>query len=208
VSEKEGVVMIPHMHDDKTQGEEQLPSPVENKQMAAPLEKRSKPTPASPKRWIGVLLSILGIVLALAGGFVIAWPWRYMGVSETNAFLISVLFGGGGFLIFVGAALFRSWWALLIVSVAWVVGWILAGGILSPLVYGWYCGNIADPCTYSHWYGPGWSAVQALFETGVIWRDMGTWLPIAFVPLLICTVLGAWVGVFLNNWWKKRRQQR
>jgi len=63
--------MILHMHDDKTQGEEWLSPPAENKPMGAPLEKQPEPTPASPRRWKGVLLSILGIVLPFAGGFLI-----------------------------------------------------------------------------------------------------------------------------------------
>ena len=84
--------MIPQKHDNKTQGEEQLPSPVENKQIATPLQKRSKPTPASPRRWIGVLLSILGIVLPFAGGFLIGWPWQYIGSAEM-IFFWPLIFG-------------------------------------------------------------------------------------------------------------------
>ncbi|GEM_PF-2966558 len=203
--------MIPHMHDDKTQSEEQILSPVENKQMATPLEKRSKPTPAPPKRWIGVLLTILGIFLALAGGFLSAWPWMNMGVSETIGLINILLFVGIALSVVVGAALLRSWWALLIVPIAFVAGAILAGYILDPLIYGWNCVSVEElhficPPLALNSYVPGWSAVQAKFES--FWIDMSTWLPIMIWPLLIGTALGAWLGVSLNKGWKKRRQQR
>jgi len=201
--------MIPHMHDDKTQNEEQILSPVENKQMATPLEKRSKPTPASPKRWIGVLLSILGMVLAVAGGFLYGWPWWNMGVSETNWSFYTLLFVGIALSVVVGAALLRSWWALLIVPIACVAGAILAGYILDPLIYGWTCVSVEElhficPPLALNAYVPGWSAVQAKF--GSFWIDMSTWLPIMIWPLLIGTALGAWLGVSLNKRWKKRGQ--
>ena len=202
--------MIPQLYDDKTQGEEQMLPPVENKQMATPLEKRSKPTLASPRRWIGVLLSILCIVFPFAGGFLIGWPWQYRDAVEMNEFFIIMIFGGEALAVFIGAraSLLRSWWALLIVPVAWSAGWIMAGQILLPLVYGWSCGNISDiTCPSSGLYDPGWSALQAWFETGIMWRDLGIWLLLAILPIILCTVLGAGVGVFLREWLGKRRQQ-
>jgi hypothetical protein len=204
------MVMIPQLHDNKTQGEEQIPSPVENKQMPTPLGKRSEPAPASPQRWIGVLLFILSIVLPFAGGFLIGWPWQYRDAVEMNEFIIIMIFGGVALAVFVGAraSLLRSWWALLIVPVAWSAGWILARHILLPLVYGWYCGYISDiTCPYSGLYDPGWSALQAWFETGIIWRNLGIGLPIAILPIILCTALGAGVGIFLREWLGKRRQQ-
>lgn len=202
--------MIPQLYDNKTQGEEQLLPPVESRQMATPLEKRSKPTLASPRRWIEVLLSILCIVLPFAGGFLIGWPWQYRDAVEKNEFFIIMIFGGVALAVFIGAraSLLRSWRTLLIVPVAWSAGWILAGNILSPLVYGWYCGNISDTtCPSSGSYNPGWSALQSWFETGIIWRDLGTWLPLAILPIVLCTALGAGVGVILYEWLEKRRQQ-
>jgi len=202
--------MISQLHEDKTQGEEQLPSPVENKQMATPLEKRFEPTSSSPQRWIGILLFILSIVLPFAGGFLIGWPWQYRDAVEMNEFFIIMIFGGEILAVFVAAraSLLRSWWALLIVPVAWSAGWIMAGHILLPLVYGWYCRNISDiTCPYSGSYDPGWSALQAWFETGIIWRDLGIWLPLAILPIILCTALGAGVGVFLRKWLGKQWQQ-
>jgi hypothetical protein len=86
--------MIPQLYDDKTQGEEQIPPPLENRQMATPLENRSKPTPSSPQRWIEVLLSILCILLPFAGGFLIGWPWQYRDAVEMNEFFIIMIIAG------------------------------------------------------------------------------------------------------------------
>ena len=38
------------MHDDKIEGEEQLPSPTEEKQTGAPFEEQQKQTPPRPQR--------------------------------------------------------------------------------------------------------------------------------------------------------------
>jgi hypothetical protein len=198
--------MILHMHDDKTQGEEWLSPPAENKHMGAPLEKRPEPTPASPRRWKGVLLSILGIGLPFVVGFLNGWPWQYMSESavQTNSFLNAVLLVGIALSAFVGAALLRSWWAILIVPVSCIAGWILAG-ILSLLVYGWYCGNIPDiTCPASGWYGPGWSALQALSETGVLWRELSSFLLWGVPLLLFLATCGVFYSGRLSNWLQQR----
>lgn len=192
--------MISQMHDDKTQGEEQLLPPVENKPIATPLvEKPSQPTPATPRRWIGVLLLILGILLPFAGGFLAGWPWYRFGYE--GDFIPPLPFWGTVLSLVVGAALLRSWWAVLIVPVVWSAGSTLAGYILQPFLWGWDCTlvtNITCPGAYS----PGWSAVQAMLGSGLLWRELGFLLP----PLLACATLGAGIGVALSNWLKKPRQ--
>jgi hypothetical protein len=195
------------MHDDNIQGEEQLSPPAENKPMGAYLEKRTEPTPASPRRWKGVLLSILGIVLPFAGGFLIGWPRQYG--ESSDIFFIGL---GVGLLVVVGAVMFRSWWAIEIVPVAFIAGGILAGYIVSPLVQGWYCGNIPGiTCPASSWYSPGWSAVQAYFETGVLSIELSTLWPVILLLIFLATY-GAKNVVFsrgrLSNWLQQRRQQR
>jgi hypothetical protein len=202
--------MILQMHDDKTQGEEQLSPPAENKHMGTPLEKRPEPTPASSRRWNGILLSTLGIVLAFVGGFLIVWPWQYMSESavQTNSILNAVLLVGFAISVFVGAVLLRSWLALLIVLVACIAGWILAM-VLSPLVYGWYCGNIPNiTCPASGWYSPGWSALQALSETGVLWRGLSSFLLWGVPLLLFLATCGVFYSGRLSNWLQRRWQQR
>jgi hypothetical protein len=195
--------MILQMHDDKTQGEEQLPSPVENKQMGTPLEKGPEPTPASPRRWKGVLLSILGIVLPFIGGFLIVWPWQY---GDSPVILFMVL--GVGLSVFVGAAMLRSWWAMTIVPAAFIAGEILARNIVYPLVQGWYCGNIPGiTCPASGWYSPGWSAVQASFEIGFLWKELANIVLVIGLVLLLAG-FGAAIGVFyrgrMSNWLQQR----
>ncbi|MGZ3623630.1 MAG: hypothetical protein ACXVCM_21475 [Ktedonobacteraceae bacterium] len=64
--------MIPHMDDDKIEGEEQLPSPIEEKQTGAPLEEQQKQTPPRPQRGRQWLMRILGVALPLVGGFLIS----------------------------------------------------------------------------------------------------------------------------------------
>ena len=180
--------MILQMHDDKTQGEEWLSPPAENKQMGAPLEKQSEPTPSPPKRWIGVLLSILGIVLAFAGGFLFGWPWQYV-----DSTVLLFMYLGVGLSVVVGAALLRSGWAITLVPLVCIAGGLLARFIVSPLV-----GS----------YGPGWSAVQAVFENEVNWGAIG----VDLLLLIFLATFGAKIGVFyrgsLSYWLQNRRQQR
>ena len=199
--------MILHMHDDKTQGEEWLSPPAENKQMGEPLEKGPEPTPASRQRWKGVLLSILGIVLPCVGGFLIVWPW-----PDGENLDILFVFLGVCLLVFVGAALLRSWWAITIVPVAFIAGELLARNIAYPLEQGWYCGNIPGiTCPASGWYSPGWSAVLASFEIGVLWKELAN--IVLIIPfVLFLAGFGATISVFyrgsLSNWLQNRRQQR
>lgn len=178
--------MIPQMHDDKTLGEEQILSPVENKQMATPLEKQSKPTPASPRRWIGVLLSILGIVLPIAGGFLIGYPWWVGEVGQNMVYGI-MIYVGVALSVCIGASLLRSWFAVLIVPFAWLVGDVM-GVVLHSLVQG------------------GWTALQVELESGFFWMNM-VWLEYAALPIVLCAALGTWVGVVLSKRLRKRRQQ-
>jgi hypothetical protein len=170
--------MIPQMHDEKIQGEKQLPSPVEDKHIATPLEKRSTPTPASPRRWIGVLLSIIGIVLPFAGVFMITTLVKDRAISNVDESTLALMILGMFLAVCVGAALLRSWWAILIVPVACAVA-----GILGLALY-W-------PLSDEHF-----------------WDTTSTLLLMASVPTIFCAALGAGVGVTLSHWLKQRRQQR
>jgi MFS family permease len=176
--------MIPQMQDDKRQGEEQVSSPVQEKQTAAPHEERAGSTPASPRRWIRVLLPILAVALPLGGGLI--WGGIMDIFDEMWLFLTIVL--GCGLLAFVGAALLRSWWALVVEPVAWAVGWIL-GALLIPLIQG------------------GWPALQDTIT--LIWENkqiLVIMLQIASLPLLIGTFLGTVGGITLKPWAKQWQQ--
>jgi hypothetical protein len=145
------------------------------------------------------LLSIVGILLPLAGGFLAGWPWYRMGY--VGDFIPPLPFWGTVLSLVVGAALLRSWWAVLIVPVVWSAGATLAGYILQPFLWGWDCTSITN-ITCPGAYSPGWSAVQAMLGSGLLWRGLGFIL----LPLLACATLGAGIGVALSNWLKKPRQ--
>jgi hypothetical protein len=184
--------MTPHMHDDTTQEVEQLPPPVESKSIATPLvERPSQPTPTTSRRWIGILLTILGILLPLAG-----WPWYRLGYE--GDFIPPLPFVGTVLSLVVGAALLRSWWAVLIVPAVWSAGSALAGYILQPFIWGWDC-TLITLITCPGAYSPGLPAVQAMLGSGLLWRGLGFLL----LPLLACAALGAGIGVALSNWLKK-----
>jgi hypothetical protein len=171
--------MIPQMHDDKIQGEKQVPSPVENKQMATPFEKRSEPTPASPRRWISVLLSILGGALPMIAGSMVWWPWGVPDIFDAG-WVFGTVALGTCLMVFVGAALLRSPWALLVVPVAWIAGEFL-GVILRLLVEG------------------GWPALQAEVH---LWDAQSVIIPLGLLLVIPCMLLGTGFGM-----WLKERQK-
>jgi len=173
--------MIPQVHDDQIQGEEQVPSPVENKQTAAHLDEPSRSTSVTPRRWIDVLMTILGVALPMLAGSMISWPWGVPDIFDAEWVFNTVVLGTV-LSVVVGAFLLRSWWGLLIVPVAWAVGEIL-GAVLRPLVEG------------------GWPALQAEIH---LWDAQGTILSLACLPVIGCAFVGTGLGVFFNQWLKKR----
>lgn len=169
--------MIPQMHDDKIQGEEHM----ENKQMVIPLEKRAEPPPVSPRRWRNMPMSILGIALPLIVGSMVWWPWGVPDIFDAEWVFFTVLLATC-LAALVGAILLRSWWALLIVPVAWITGEFL-GAMLRLLVEG--------------------SRLAA--QVGIyLWEAQGVIISLALAPLLICSLLGA-VGSSLFKARQKRR---
>ncbi len=187
--------MISQKHQDDISQGEQLASPVEEKQTMTASEERSYQTPLLTRRWMSVLLFILGILLPFAGGILNGTPWGNTEFNNTLTFMY-IGFGVTFLSLVVGAALLRSWWALLIVPVAFAAGIILGGYILKPLLWGWYGSDVG--------YGAGWPALQAEFGSSIVWQDLATILPYAFWPVIVCTALGAWLGVF----WRKRLKVR
>lgn len=195
--------MRPQMHNGKTQGAEQQPLPAESQQIVTPHEKRAEPLPTLPRRWIGVLLSIIGILLPLAAGFLASWPWYRFGYE--GDFIPLSLFLWIILSICVGAALLRSWRAVWIVPIVFTVGEVLTGNILQQLIFGWDCTNLTNiSCPGA--YSPGWSAVQAWLGSRLIWEGLAFSF-VFMVILFACAAPGAWAGVSLSNWLEKRRQQ-
>jgi hypothetical protein len=85
---------------------------------ASPLDQKQTPTPASSWRGWSLWLRVLGVVLPLVGGFSRAFQ---IDIPLEVYLLVPVLIG------VVSAGLYRSWWAMLIVPVAYTVGFYLAG---------------------------------------------------------------------------------
>jgi streptogramin lyase len=135
---------------------EQAPSQIEEKQTLTPVEERRRMT---------LLVRILGVEVALLSGFLL---WATLDWSFLLMFLGA----------FAGALLLRSWWALLIVPVAFAIGMTL-GAVLLPLMQG------------------GWPALQDRIAEGFEPLDVllviGPWL------VLLSAAGGTAVGVALSK---------
>ena len=66
-------MMITQKQQEERQQRAQAAFPREEKQMATPIPPPLRPASASPRRWIDVLLRILGVALAFADGFLFGW---------------------------------------------------------------------------------------------------------------------------------------
>ena len=108
----------------------------ENKQAPSPAVKQQVPTEVEKKRvW---LKRVAGIVLTLVGSFAIAWAVFVFPFLQTGPDFVTFIFNLtlilGVFLLgVVSAVLFRSWWALLVVPIAFALGEFLAFYLI-PLV--------------------------------------------------------------------------
>lgn len=74
------------------------------------------------RRWLNLLVSILGVELPLIGGF---WVWNN---QWAPLLFLSVFFG---------ALFLRSWWALLVVPALFAFGIVLGIALLPFLQGGW-----------------------------------------------------------------------
>ena len=178
--------MKPQPYDDNRHGEEQVSSPVQEKQTAAPREEQVGSLSNSPRRWIRVLLPILAVALPLVGGLI----WGGIGDIYDSMLLALTVILGCGLLALVGAVLLRSWWALVVEPVAWAVGYIL-GALLFPLIQG------------------GWPALQDTIT--LIWENKQTLVMIlqgASLPLLLGTFLGTVGGITFRPWAKQWQRQQ
>ena len=154
--------MVSPEHVDNMPDDEQALSSAEKKQ----------PQPVLSRRWVRVLMSIVGAVLPFVGGFLFGWLGYYAipanedSTAWSQNFLLSVsillLFA------FVGALLLRSWWALLIVPVVASVGLIMGDLVVPPLMQG------------------GWPAVQAMF----VWFFSGIQNDVMLYAIWFLSLLG------------------
>jgi hypothetical protein len=105
----------------------------EDQQAPSPDVKQQVPTEVEKKRpWLKPLMRVAGIVLPLVANFAGIWVVAVFMAPSAQGWSILAIFGvlllGG-----VSAALFRSWWAVLVVPIAFALGGFLAF-YLVPLV--------------------------------------------------------------------------
>jgi hypothetical protein len=112
-------VMVSPEHVDKLKPEDEQTSPPVEGKKDLPIVEETPP-------WLNPLMRAVGAIVPLIGGFVWLWVnqwtydfWRY-GLLEVILLLVLALLGG------VGAAFFRSWWAMLFVPLALILGEFLA----------------------------------------------------------------------------------
>lgn len=106
-------------------------SPTSTAQPAAPVGQPPVTPPARTGQGWNWFLGILGVVLAIGGGIAIIYAfhtfwWSAEGVPTFPDWLVWVAIIGSVVLAVAAAALLRSWWAVLIVPVAFYVGGYLA----------------------------------------------------------------------------------
>jgi predicted anti-sigma-YlaC factor YlaD len=179
--------MITQKHEEMQQGEH-ISSPVEEKHTTTSREERSLQALPSLRRWVAVLLSILGIAMPLVAGSMVSWPWGVGDVFDSEWVFNTVVLSMAVF-VAIGAFLlswvYRAWWVALLAPLAWVVGEFL-GAVVRPLVEG------------------GWPALQAQQH---FWDAQGVVIPMALVPLLLCAGFGA-TGVIALDAMVRRRASR
>lgn len=101
--------MISHEQNSIGRPEEEAAPPLDQKQT----------TPVSPWRTWSLWLRVLGVVVALGAGFAFAFPTN-LTIPLEVFFLVPVLVG------VVSAGLLHSWWAMLVVPVAFSIGVMLS----------------------------------------------------------------------------------
>ena len=174
-------MVSPESIDKQKPDDQQVLSSAEDKQTTS--EVRSRQTHALSRRWILVLLCILGIMIpVIAGSMVLWWPWGFDTESVLNMVIllaaVSVTIGGA--LLYL---VFRTWWACLVAPFAWLIGEFL-GAVVHPIIEG------------------GWLSMQA---QGNFWGEQGTITLFALVPLMICAFLGAGIGIRISEWLERRK---
>ena len=143
--------MISHEQNNIRQPEEETAPPLDQKQTS---------TPASSWRSWSLWLRVLGVVVPLVAGFALAFPTDIpLGLYLLLPILVGV----------VSAGLFRSWWAMLIVPVAFSVAFFLS--------------NIVQMGGFDlqNWAASGFEGVDILVFLGV-------------VPIAIGIAIGTLIG--------------
>ena len=180
-SRKGGTVMnTQHHQENEIHEKAQAAVPVQHKQIVASEEEQLESTAASLHRWRQAILIILAVALPFIAGSMVRWPWPgapdFLD-SELSFYSVVIATSVS---VFIGAALLRSPWALLIIPLAWLGGEFLAS-VVRPLMEG------------------GWATLQA--ETH-FWDEQRTIILMFIERLYIWTGFGTILGM-----WLKARQQ-
>lgn len=117
-------MVSPEHIDNHKPEDQQAPSPGVEQQVPAVVEKK--------RTWLKPLMRVAAIVLSLVGSFAGFWAYFSFQLQQSNngegwAILGAILLGA------VSAVLFQSWWALLVIPIAFSAGAFLAIYLI-PLV--------------------------------------------------------------------------
>lgn len=110
-----------HINEQKPE-DQQAPSPTVEQQVPAVVKKK--------RPWLKPLMRVASMVLSLGGSFVIVWatfiflPGDYGNWAPLEGLLLGA----------VGAVLFWSWWAILVIPIAFSLGEILAFYLISLVI--------------------------------------------------------------------------
>lgn len=138
----------------------------------------SRRQPASPVGGRGsrVFQWILGIAAPILAGTMIWWVPAFWGQADLfdNATPLYVVTIATFLFAIVGAALLRSWWSLLIVPVAWILGEAMAALFVT--------------------------LTTSSFDWTIYWQSRVTLIILAAAPL----VVGAGLGALFSRWLARR----
>src|SRR5450759_1178710 len=106
-------MVSPEHIDEQKPEKQQAPSPAVKQQVPAVVEKK--------RPWLKPLMRVAVVVLLLGGSFALFWA-TFIFLQGTPA---SLALPEGLLLGVVSAFLFRSWWAILVVPIAFTCGELL-----------------------------------------------------------------------------------
>jgi hypothetical protein len=160
-----------------------LPASHEDLRTTTPPQEPSQPLPAAFERPRRTFQVLLGVALPLVAGTLvwgIPWLWGTPDIFDAAGPFLTV-FGATALLTFVGAALLRSWWALVVVPAAWAIGEMLGTVVRYALL-------------------PGDWAQSDLLWWQHFWKVTATLVPGGTLAVFIVAGLGVGFGL-----WPKRR---
>jgi hypothetical protein len=145
-------------------------------------EARLPPSPATSQRQRQTRLPLLGIALpAVAGSlfWLVPMLWSPSGFFAFIPF--AIIAAAIIALTFMGGVLLHSWWALLAVPAAWVLGETLTSVAVSTALY-----------------GVGW--LTDTFNGALFWPLTGLVIALEAAPVLACASL----GVLYSKWLRRQ----